>query len=68
MSSPNTCRSSSKGDREVITSGSDKGTSFPHMAFQHSGSEEKERKVEGMCRLHQLESGLSKRSFSFAED
>ena len=38
------------------------------MASKYHGSEEKEQQVEGLCRFHGLEPGMSKRPVSNAED
>ena len=47
---------------------SNKGNLFPIMASKYRSSEEKERQVEGLCRFHGLEPGMSKRPVSNVEN
>ncbi len=47
------------------SSRSDPRSTIPHMALEHSGSEEEEWKMESLHRLHRSEQSLPERSFPF---
>ena len=48
--------------------GAIKETFFPGVAGKHRGCQEEERKMEGLCGFHGLESSMSKGSVLHAED